>query len=53
MFKQMAGINIAHVPYKGASGAMIDLVAGTSKLYRARSRPPALRSAPVARAGWR
>ena len=28
MFKQMAGINIAHVPYKGASGAMIDLVAG-------------------------
>src|SRR5258705_10717616 len=28
MFKQMAGINIAHVPYKGASGAVGDLVAG-------------------------
>jgi tripartite-type tricarboxylate transporter receptor subunit TctC len=28
MFKQTAGIRIAHVPYKGASGAMIDLVAG-------------------------
>ena len=28
MFKQTAGISIAHVPYKGASGAMIDLVAG-------------------------
>src|SRR5258706_5305452 len=27
MFKQTAGISIAHVPYKGASGAMIDLVA--------------------------
>ena len=28
MFKQMAGISIAHVPYKGASGAMTDLIAG-------------------------
>ena len=28
MFKQMAGISIAHVPYKGASGAVTDLVAG-------------------------
>jgi tripartite-type tricarboxylate transporter receptor subunit TctC len=28
MFKQMAGINIAHVPYKGASGAVVDLMAG-------------------------
>jgi tripartite-type tricarboxylate transporter receptor subunit TctC len=28
MFKQMAGINIAHVPYKGASGAVTDLIAG-------------------------
>ena len=28
MFKQMAGISIAHVPYKGASVAMIDLIAG-------------------------
>ena len=28
MFRQMAGINIAHVPYKGASGAVVDLMAG-------------------------
>ena len=28
MFKQLAGINIVHVPYKGASGAVTDLVAG-------------------------
>ena len=28
MFKQMAGISIAHVPYKGASGAVTDLIAG-------------------------
>ena len=28
MFKQMAGISIAHVPYKGASGAVVDLIAG-------------------------
>ena len=28
MFKQMAGINIAHVPYKGASGAVTDLIPG-------------------------
>ena len=28
LFKQTAGINIAHVPYKGASGAVSDLIAG-------------------------
>lgn len=28
LFKQLAGINITHVPYKGASGAMVDLLAG-------------------------
>lgn len=28
MFKQLAGISIVHVPYKGASGAMVDLIAG-------------------------
>ena len=28
MFKQMAGVSIAHVPYKGASSAVTDLIAG-------------------------
>lgn len=28
LFKQTAGIHIAHIPYKGASGAVVDLVAG-------------------------
>ena len=28
LFKQTAGINIAHIPYKGASGAVVDLIAG-------------------------
>ncbi len=28
LFKQLAGISVAHVPYKGASIAVIDLVAG-------------------------
>ena len=28
VFKQAAGISIAHVPYKGASGAVTDLIAG-------------------------
>ncbi len=28
LFRQLAGINITHVPYKGASMAMVDLLAG-------------------------
>jgi tripartite-type tricarboxylate transporter receptor subunit TctC len=32
LFKTMAGINIVHVPYKGASIAMIDLVGGQVQL---------------------
>ena len=28
LFKQAAGINIVHIPYKGASGAVTDLIAG-------------------------
>src|SRR5512145_210288 len=28
LFKQRAGINLVHVPYKGASGAVADLIAG-------------------------
>jgi tripartite-type tricarboxylate transporter receptor subunit TctC len=28
LFKQTAGINIVHIPYKGASGAVTDLIAG-------------------------
>jgi tripartite-type tricarboxylate transporter receptor subunit TctC len=28
LFKQRAGINMQHIPYKGASGAMTDLIAG-------------------------
>ena len=32
LFKTMAGIDIIHVPYKGASNAMIDLVGGQVQL---------------------
>jgi tripartite-type tricarboxylate transporter receptor subunit TctC len=28
LFKQLAGVDMQHVPYKGASGAMTDLIAG-------------------------
>ena len=28
LFKQIAGIDVRHVPYKGASGALVDVVAG-------------------------
>ncbi len=40
-FKQMAGINLVHVPYKGASPAFIDLIAGQVTMYFS-SIPPAL-----------
>jgi tripartite-type tricarboxylate transporter receptor subunit TctC len=32
MFKQMAGIEMTHVPYKGAGPAMVDLLAGNVQL---------------------
>jgi tripartite-type tricarboxylate transporter receptor subunit TctC len=32
MFKQMAGIEMTHVPYKGAAPALIDLLAGNIQL---------------------
>jgi len=32
MFKQMAGIEMTHVPYKGAGPAMVDLIAGNVQL---------------------
>jgi tripartite-type tricarboxylate transporter receptor subunit TctC len=32
MFKQMAGIEMTHVPYKGAGPAMVDLMAGNVQL---------------------
>jgi tripartite-type tricarboxylate transporter receptor subunit TctC len=32
MFRQMAGIEMAHVPYKGAGPAMVDLIAGNVQL---------------------
>ena len=32
MFKSMAGVNMVHVPYKGAAPAMVDLIAGRTDL---------------------
>jgi tripartite-type tricarboxylate transporter receptor subunit TctC len=40
-FKQMAGIDMVHVPYKGAGPAFVDLLAGQVTLYFS-SIPPAL-----------
>ena len=40
-FRQMAGIEIVHVPYKGAGPAFVDLVAGQVTMYFS-SIPPAL-----------
>ena len=33
LFKQLAGINIVHVPYKGAAAAMVALLSGEVGLY--------------------
>ena len=40
-FRQMAGIEMVHVPYKGAGPAFVDLLAGQVTLYFS-SIPPAL-----------
>lgn len=33
IFKNMAGVDIVHVPYKGGGGAVIDLIAGRVAMY--------------------
>ncbi len=33
LFKMMAGVNMIHVPYRGAAPAMTDLIAGQVQLY--------------------
>ncbi len=47
LFKFMAGIDIVHVPYKGGSGAVTDLLAGLISMYFA--TPPS--SIPFVRSG--
>ena len=32
LFKMMAGVNMVHVPYRGAAGAMTDLIGGQVQL---------------------
>jgi tripartite-type tricarboxylate transporter receptor subunit TctC len=32
LFKKMAGVNMVHIPYKGAGGAVVDLIAGQLQL---------------------
>ena len=41
LFRQLAGIKLVHVPYKGAAPAFIDLLAGQVALYFS-SLPPAM-----------
>lgn len=41
LFKQMAGIDLVHVPYKGAPPALTDLMAGRVELYLS-GLPPVL-----------
>jgi tripartite-type tricarboxylate transporter receptor subunit TctC len=41
LFKQMAGIDLIHVPYKGAPPALTDLMAGRVQLYMS-GLPPVL-----------
>ena len=47
-FKQMAGIDMVHVPYKGGGPALVDLIAGQVTLYFA-SIPAALPHVKAAR----
>ncbi len=47
LFKQMAGVDILHVPYKGAAPAMIDLVAGQVDM----SFAPVANVVPLAKGG--
>ena len=56
LFKQLAGIDMQHIPYKGASGAVADLVAGhipitsttlstaAGQIHAGRARPLAISS---------
>jgi tripartite-type tricarboxylate transporter receptor subunit TctC len=41
LFKEMAGIDLVHVPYKGAPAALTDLMAGRVQLYMS-GLPPVL-----------
>ena len=41
LFKSMAGVNIVHVPYKGASLALTDLIAGNVQMFMG-NLPPAM-----------
>jgi len=47
LFKQMAGVDIVHVPYKGAAPAMTDLVSGQVDM----SFAPVANVVPLAKAG--
>ena len=40
LFKMMAGVNILHVPYRGAVLALTDLLGGQVQLYFATAHRP-------------
>ena len=41
LFKMMAGVNLVHVPYRGAGPALVDLLAGVVQVYFSPT-PPAI-----------
>jgi len=44
VFKQMAGVNMVHVPYKGSAPAVMDLIAGTITVMFDNATLPMIRS---------
>jgi tripartite-type tricarboxylate transporter receptor subunit TctC len=53
LFKMMAGVNIVHVPYRGAAPALTDLVGGEVQVYFSPMPSSIEYIRPASCVGWR